>query len=237
MSRIKIQNLHKSFGKKKVLDDINLEVGEKEIFGFVGLNGAGKTTTIKILLNLLKQDQGDVELFGESVILPKSRENIAYLPEKLHPSMQLKGIEFLKFVTGLHKQNLDQEEAIKMVKLLDLDESALNIKISNYSKGMTQKLGLAGTFLSKANLVILDEPMSGLDPIARINLKDQLVKYKNDSNSVFFSSHVLSDVDEICDRVAILDKSKLIFVGKPSEFKKIHKENTLEKAFVSAIVP
>ncbi len=235
MPRIKIKNLHKSFGKNKVLDDINLEVKKKEIFGFVGLNGAGKTTTIKIILNLLNQDQGNVELFGESVILPKSRKDVAYLPEKFHPSMQLKGMEFLKFVTGLHKQDLNQDEAVKMVQLLDLDESALNLKISSYSKGMTQKLGLAGTFLSKANLIILDEPMSGLDPIARINLKDQLVKYKSEDNSIFFSSHVLSDVDEICDRVAILDKAKLIFVGKPSEFKKIHKENTLEKAFVTAI--
>ena len=235
MPRIKIKNLHKSFGKNKVLDDINLEVKKKEIFGFVGLNGAGKTTTIKIILILLNQDQGNVELFGESVILPKSRKDVAYLPEKFHPSMQLKGMEFLKFVTGLHKQDLNQDEAVKMVQLLDLDESALNLKISSYSKGMTQKLGLAGTFLSKANLIILDEPMSGLDPIARINLKDQLVKYKSEDNSIFFSSHVLSDVDEICDRVAILDKAKLIFVGKPSEFKKIHKENTLQKAFVTAI--
>lgn len=234
-SPIKINNLHKSFGSKKVLDGIDIEVKKNEIFGFVGLNGVGKTTTIKILLDLLKQDEGEAHLFGQDVILPVSRKDIAYLPEKFHPSAQLKGVEFLKFVTGLHKKDLDLVEAKKLAKILDLEEAALNLKIGSYSKGMTQKLGLVGTFLSKAKLIILDEPMSGLDPIARINLKEQLVKCKKEGRSVFFSSHVLSDIDEICDRVAILNKAKLIFVGKPSEFKKQQKTTNLEKAFVTAI--
>ncbi len=232
---IKVTNIHKSFGTKKVLDNINIEVKKNEIVGFVGLNGAGKTTTIKIILDLLKQDQGKVKLYGKDSILPDCRKEVAYLPEKFSPSMQLRGVEFLKFVTGLHKKDLNLVEAIEIAKILDLEESALYLKVGKYSKGMTQKLGLLGTFLSKANLIILDEPMSGLDPIARINLKAQLVKYKKEGRSIFFSSHVLSDVDEICDRIAILDKAKLIFVGKSKDFKKLYKEDNLEKAFVKAI--
>jgi ABC-2 type transport system ATP-binding protein len=233
---IKIANITKAFSGKKILDDISFEVKKNEIFGFVGLNGVGKTTTIKIILDLLEKDGGNVEVFGKDTILPQSREDLAYLPEKFHPSMQLKGVEFLKFVTGLHKKTLDLTEAKKIAKILDLDEAALDIKISKYSKGMTQKLGLLGTFLSKASLIILDEPMSGLDPIARMNLKAQLIKYKKEGHAIFFSSHILSDVDEICDRIAILSKTKLIFVGKPEEFKKTQKETNLEKAFVKAVV-
>lgn len=236
MTPIKISHLHKSFGSKKVLDNINFEVKKNEIFGFIGLNGVGKTTTIKIMLDLLKQDDGKVELFGTNAILPNSRKNVAYLPEKFSPSLQLKGTEFLKFVTGLHQQKLNLNEAKEIAKILDLEEAALNAKIGSYSKGMTQKLGLLGTFLSKANLIILDEPMSGLDPIARINLKEQLISYKEEGHAIFFSSHILSDIDEICDRIAILHGTKLIFVGKPHDFKKLqHSEHNLEKAFVKAI--
>lgn len=232
---IKISNLHKSFGNKKVLDNISFEVNENEIFGFIGLNGVGKTTTIKIILDLLKQDEGGVEIYGKNTVLPESRKDLAYLPEKFHPSVHLSGIEFLKFVTGLHKKKLDLKEAKKIAKILDLEEDALYLKVADYSKGMTQKLGLLGTFLSKANLIILDEPMSGLDPIARINLKEQLKKYKKEGHAIFFSSHILSDIDEICDRIAILSGAKLIFVGKPKDFKKLQKEDNLEKAFVKAI--
>lgn len=232
---IEIKNLSKSFGSKKVLDEISLTVNKNEVVGFVGLNGVGKTTTIKSTLNLLDYDSGSIKLFGKDVILPESRKQLAYLPEKFHPSMQLKGYEFLKFVTGLHGKKLDVKEAKRIAKILDLEESALNLKIANYSKGMVQKLGLLGTFLSGASLIILDEPMSGLDPIARINLKQQLIDYKKSGGSIFFSSHILSDIDEICDRIAIISKSKLIFVGKPAEFKDLQSESSLEKAFVKAV--
>ena len=191
LNPLKISNLSKSFGAKKVLDGINLEVKRNEIFGFIGLNGVGKTTTIKIILDLLNQDSGEVEIFGENSILPKSRNDLAYLPEKFQPSTQLKGTEFLKFVAGLHHKKFDLTEAKKIAKALNLEESALNLKIGNYSKGMTQKLGLIGTFLSKANLIILDEPMSGLDPIARISLKEQLIAYREEGHAIFFSSHNL----------------------------------------------
>ena len=232
---IEIKNIFKSFGSKSVLNDINFEVKNNEIFGFVGLNGIGKTTLIKIIIDLLKADKGEITIMGQANLLPKARKNIAYLPEKFHPAPGLKGYEFLKFVLGFHDKKLDIKKAKEIAKILDLEEEALNIRISKYSKGMVQKLGLLGTFLSQANLAILDEPMSGLDPKARIALKEQLINYKKEGNSIFFSSHILSDIDEICDRIAVLDKGQIVFIGTTKEFKKKHKEDNLEIAFLKEI--
>jgi len=232
---IKVENIFKAFNEKLVLNDVSLEIFDNEIFGFVGLNGIGKTTLIKIIINLLENDGGGVEIFGVDKVLPESRKNVAYLPEKFQPSNQLKGVEFLKFVTGFHKKKFDLRKAEEIAEILDLKVSALNLRISKYSKGMTQKLGLLGTFLSEAKLIILDEPMSGLDPRARIALKKQLVNYRKAGNSIFFSSHILSDIDEICDRIAIINDGKIVFVGKPEEFRNKHNEGSLEKAFLSEI--
>lgn len=232
---IRIENVFKTFGPKMVLNDVSLEVRDNEIFGFVGLNGIGKTTLIKIIIDLLEHDGGGIEIFGIDKILPESRKNVAYLPEKFHPSSQLKGIEFLRFVAGFHNKDFDLNRAVEIAKTLDLDPNALDIRISKYSKGMTQKLGLLGTFLSGAKLIILDEPMSGLDPRARIALKQELLNYKKAGNSVFFSSHILTDVEEICDRIAIINNGRIVFVGKPEEFKQKHDEQNLERAFLKEI--
>lgn len=232
---IRLENIYKAFGEKLVLDDISLEIKDNEIFGFIGLNGIGKTTLIKIILDLLDHDGGGVEIFGVDKILPESRKNIAYLPERFQPSSQLKGLEFLEFATGFYNKKLDLAKAGSIAKILDLDPKALSLKVSKYSKGMTQKLGLLGTFLSEAKLIILDEPMSGLDPRARIALKQQLIDYKKAGNSIFFSSHILSDIDEICDRIAVLHDGKIRFIGKPQDFKTKHKTENLEKAFLNEI--
>ncbi len=232
---IRVENIYKAFDGKLVLNDVSLEVGENEIFGFIGLNGIGKTTLIKIIIDLLEHDGGGAELFGIDKILPEARKNVAYLPEKFQPSTQIKGTEFLEFIAGFHKIKLDLNQAKEIAQILDLNPKALNLKISSYSKGMTQKLGLLATFLSAAKLIILDEPMSGLDPRARIALKKQLINYKKQGNSIFFSSHILSDIDEICDRIAILNNGKIVFIGKPKEFKEKHNETSLEKAFLNEI--
>ncbi|MFT5703298.1 MAG: ABC-2 type transport system ATP-binding protein [Rickettsiales bacterium] len=235
LTPIKIENVFKTFGKKMVLNDVSLEVFNNEIFGFIGLNGIGKTTLIKIIIDLLEHDGGGVEIFGVDKILPESRKDIAYLPEKFQPSTQLKGVEFLKFVTGFHNKKFDLKKAQEIAEMLDLDPKALSLRISKYSKGMTQKLGLLATFLSEAKLIILDEPMSGLDPRARISLKNQLINYKKAGNSIFFSSHILSDIDEICDRIAIINNGKITFTGKSDDFRNKHQETSLERAFLSEI--
>lgn len=232
---LNICNLFKSFGKKTVLNDINLSVNPGEIFGLIGLNGAGKTTMIKIILGLLKQDSGSATIFGQNAINPKTRRNLSFLPEKFQPSSFLKGKEFLSLTMSYYGKKYDRESARKGAEKLDLDPDVLDYKVSKYSKGMGQKLGLLSAFLTNTPLLILDEPMSGLDPSARIRLKDYLLDYVKSGQTIFFSSHILSDIDEICDRIAILHDNKMIFTGKPEEFKKSVGLSNLERAFLSAI--
>lgn len=232
---LSVQNISKSFKNKNVLEAINFDVREGEIFGLIGMNGVGKTTLIKIILDLLSPDAGEAALFGISCHVPESRKNIAYLPEKFHPSPFLKGKEFLSLASAFAGKALQIDAAKALCRSMDLEEEALDMKVSKYSKGMGQKLGLVSVFLSEASLLILDEPMSGLDPGARIRLKDTLLHHKQAGNSIFFSSHILADIEEICDRVAVLHDKKLIYVGDPHTFRKQYEEATLERSFLKAV--
>ncbi len=235
MTPIKISQITKYFGDKLVLDKIDLTVKQGQIFGFIGLNGVGKTTLIKIILDLLDEDSGDVQIFGVSKILPQSRQKLFYLPEKFSPSQYLQGREFLNFSLNFYKLKLDNDKLKALCASLDFPYEMLKYKATKYSKGMTQKLGLIATFLSNTDLIILDEPMSGLDPKARINLKRELLSYKKAGKTVFFSSHILSDMDEICDEIAVLNNAKIVFNGPVQAFKDNHNEHDLEKAFLKEI--
>ncbi len=232
---LKISNIHKSFATRSVLDGVDLQVQNNEIFGFIGLNGMGKTTLIKIILDLLDQDSGDVEIFGVNKILPNSRAKLCYLPEKFQPPSNLKAFEFLNFALNFYGRKLDLERAREICERLDLRFEMLQEKVTKFSKGMTQKLGLLAVFLSQADLIILDEPMSGLDPKARIILKNELLEYKKQGKTIFFTSHILADMDEICDSIAVLDRARIVFSGKPEEFKLKHQQNDLDKAFLKEI--
>ncbi len=240
-SPLKIENLTKKFGEKVVLDNINFNLKDNEIFGLIGLNGAGKTTLIKIILDLLQSDSGNITLLQKPSTSTKSRECLRYLPEKFQASSMVTGLEFLTIFNDFDKtykgdKKALTEEIYKMADLLVLDRKALKLKVSKYSKGMMQKLGLISTFLGKSKLVILDEPMSGLDPKARIYLKKLLTESKKDKKSIFFSSHVLADIDEICDRIGVLHNGKICFIGTPEELKNKHSETLLEKAFLKEIL-
>lgn len=234
MIPLKISEISKSFSKP-VLDKISFEVKNGEIFGFIGLNGIGKTTLIKIILDLLDQDNGEVEIFGTSRLLPRSRKKVCYLPEKFSPSAHLKGEEFVRFVLDFYGKKFDAKKAAEICVNLDLPFAVLKQKVTKYSKGMTQKLGLLAVFLSEADLIILDEPMSGLDPKARIALKRELLTYKKLGKTVFFSSHILSDMDEICDSIAVLNNCKIAYHGTPQGFKDKHQKDSLDKAFLQEI--
>ncbi len=235
MLPLKISQISKSFNDKTVLDKVSFDVQHNEIFGFIGLNGVGKTTLIKIILDLLDQENGEVEIFGVSRLLPESRKKLCYLPEKFQPSQHLKGEEFVKFVLDFYAKKYDPIKAQAICANLDLQFEVLKQKVTKYSKGMTQKLGLLAVFLSEADLIILDEPMSGLDPKARIALKKELIAYKNCGKTVFFSSHILSDMDEICDSIAVLNEGKIAYEGTPQGFKTRHGEDNLDKAFLKEI--
>lgn len=234
-SLIEINDIYKNFKKQRVLKGVSFKVNKGETYGVVGLNGIGKTTIIKIMLGLLDHDRGDVKLFGKDNKDLEVKKKITYLPERFTPSLFLKGDEFLSLACGYYGYKYDKNEAIKICKELDFDPSALDKKVGNYSKGMGQKLGLVSVFLSDAPLIILDEPMSGLDPSARIFLKKKLKSYKKEGKTIFFTSHILADVEEICDRIAVLHSGDLHYEGTVDKFIKTYKTTSLEKAFLCAI--
>ena len=235
MKVIECKNLLKSYGSKKVLDGINLSVNQGEFFGLVGMNGSGKSTMIKAMLDLVAIDGGEIELFGESHRQVSSRENLAYLPDRFSPPPHLKGKDFVRYMLELQGRECDNVCINNMLDVLELDKAAMQSSVSSLSKGMTQKLGLAACLLSDKKLLMLDEPMSGLDPKARVLFKTELQNKKQQGLSVFFSSHVLADVDELADRIAVLHKGKLMYVGSTEGLKEEYKAESLEDAYMQCI--
>jgi ABC-2 type transport system ATP-binding protein len=232
---LRFRNVIKHYEKKRVLQGVNLDIASGEFFGLVGVNGAGKTTLIKCLLDFCSADEGEIEIFGLNHRLTRARAPLAFLPERLIPPYYLTGRDFLKYTLTLQGLSYNPAEVETTLQALDLDALALTRPVRSYSKGMTQKLGLAACFLAKKDLYVLDEPMSGLDPKARALLKAHLGKLRAAGRTLFFSSHALADVEEMCDRMAVLHNGQLGFIGSPEECKQRFEASTLEQAFMKCI--
>jgi ABC-2 type transport system ATP-binding protein len=233
---LEVVNLKKTFDNSKyVLDNVNLQVKNNEIYGLVGLNGIGKTTLIKNIICLMQPNSGSIKINGIDNKDEKAKKMFFYLPEKFQPSQYLKGREFLEIFLSFFDCKIEESVLKNMCSIVGLDYVALDRLTIKYSKGMGQKLGLISAFMSNAKLLILDEPMSGLDPQARIGVKKMMLEYKKNGGSIFFSSHILSDIDEICDTIGIIHNGEMIFDGKSDQFKLSSGENDLEKAFLKAI--
>lgn len=234
---LEIASVSKSYNGPRVLTDISFALREGEMFGLIGLNGAGKTTLIKIILDLIKSSAGEARLFGIASTEVAARAKLSYLPEKFQPSRYLQGYEYLELSLSYYGRTLDRSAARDMAARLDLNPDVLSQRVGTYSKGMGQKLGLAGAFLIDAPLFILDEPMSGLDPRARIRLKEVLLEARARGRTIFFSSHILADIDEICDRIGVIHEGGLQFLGTPADFKVRHGGASLEQSFLRLIEP
>ncbi len=232
---IKCQKVVKRFASKIVLDKIDLEIKSGEFFGLVGMNGSGKSTLIKTILDLIGIDGGSITIQGRSHRLVSSRENIAYLPDRFLPPVHLRGQDFIQYMLRLHGSDCDQQQIDDILDGLELDKAVMQESVNKLSKGMTQKLGLASCLLSGKSLLILDEPMSGLDPRARVLFKKQLAKLKQQGTTVFFSSHVLADVEEMADTMAVLHNSKIYFSGSPEKFKQQYHGENVEQAYMNCI--
>ncbi len=210
----------KEIGKPKVrsLDSLDLTIRKHEVFGFLGRNGAGKTTTIKILCSLLKPTAGEAFAFGENVRTRRARRLIGYLPEQPYFYEYLTPRETLDFYGQL--QGLGPAERArewdKLSEMLDLRDIAAQ-RIKGFSKGMRQRVGFAVALVGDPPLLILDEPMSGLDPIGRRNIRELILRMRDENKTLFFSSHVLADVEQVCDRVGILVKGRLVRQGRIDE--------------------
>ena len=237
---IEIKNVSKSYVRgQKVIDNINLEIKDGEILGFIGPNGAGKTTIIKMMTGILDIDEGDILIEGKSIKNEpyEAKKKIGLIPDSPDMFLNLKGIQYLNFMADIYR--VSEEERKKIIKDLSKTfeiEDALNEKIESYSHGMRQKIVIIGTLLHSPKNWILDEPITGLDPKAIYDLKIMMKDYAKKGNVVFFSTHILEVAENLCDRVVIINKGKIIFTGKIEELKQKMKENTsLEELFMEII--
>lgn len=232
---LSFKDLVKRYGKQTVLDGISLDINRGEFFGLVGVNGAGKTTLIKSLLDLSEIQAGSIEIFGEPHTRTSSREHLAYLPERFTPPYFAKAREFLDYLARLHGGSYDADEVEQCLRVLDLETAALEKPVRALSKGMGQKLGLASVLLSGKQLLVLDEPMTGLDPKSHARLKVHLDAIRAGTQTVFFCSHNLADVASLCDRVAVLHQGTLRFCGAPQEMCDAYGSNDIDAAYLSCV--
>ena len=216
---LECQNLCKSFGKKQILKDVSFEIDEGDILAFIGPNGSGKTTTIKLILGLQKIDKGKVSINGFDVEkdFVKAIEKVGAIVENPDTYMYLTGWQNLKIIANLYKGVTD-EEIKKIVKLVDL-EKRINDKVSKYSLGMRQRLGIARALINKPNVLILDEPTNGLDPEGIKDLRNLLKKLAKEGMGILISSHNLAELESFCNKVLIIDNGKIIETSDVKEFK------------------
>jgi ABC-2 type transport system ATP-binding protein len=232
---LRFAQVEKRYAGVPVVSGFSLEVRRGEFFGLVGVNGAGKTTLIKCLLDFCDADRGAIEIFSVPHTTTAARARIAYLPERFNPPFYLTGRDFLQYMLGLHRTRYVAAEVARIFGALDLDPAALDRPARVYSKGMTQKLGLAACLLSGKDLYVLDEPTGGLDPKARALAKGELVALRRSGRTVFFTSHALADVAEMCDRLAVMHAGRLRFAGTPQELIGRTGAPDLERAFLDCI--
>ncbi len=232
---VRVHALVKRYGKLVALDGVDLAIERGAAFGLVGANGAGKTTLLRCLLDLAAPDGGTVEIFGCAARHPAARRRLAYLPERFQPPHYLRGEEFLRAMLELMGDRYDGAAAGALCAELELERDALARPVRALSKGMTQKLGLAACFLARRDLYVLDEPMSGLDPAARVAVKSVLRRLAGEGHTLLFTSHVLADVEELCSSIAVLHRARLRFHGAPRLLCSRTGEAGLERAFMKCI--
>lgn len=234
---IELKNVSKKYKKeKKVIDNLSLKINDGEIFGFLGPNGAGKTTTIKMITGILELDEGDIFIDNKSIQKEpiEAKKLMGLVPDNPDVFLKLKGIEYLNFIADVYE--VSTEDRIKRIEELAEKFEIINVlnnKIESYSHGMRQKLLIIGVLLHNPKNWILDEPMTGLDPKSSFELKKMMREHAGNNNTVFFSTHILEVAERLCDRIGIINKGKLLFVGTYEEMKKELQENkSLEELFM-----
>lgn len=238
-------NISKEFqtglGKKKItaVSDVTFEVDSGEVFGIVGPNGAGKSTLLKMFLDFIKPTSGTISLFGKNPDHPDSRLHLGYLPENPCFYEHLTAIELMAFggrMSGLSRHDT-QKQIKRLLKLLNI-EHAGNRKIRSYSKGMVQRAGICFALVHDPDFIILDEPMSGLDPVGRKLLVDLILDLKNSGKTILFCSHILNDVERLCDRIGIMHQGRMKTILNRSDMETAEQSvpaNALEKIFLKQI--
>lgn len=221
---IEIKNLTKFYGKRKAVDNLNLQVEQGDIFGFVGPNGAGKTSTIRIMATLLSASQGDIYVNGHSVRKDSRgvRKSIGYMPDFFGVYHDMQVWEYLDFFAACYKIPPANRNGLigDLLELVDLSHRK-NDNVDSLSRGMKQRLSIARTLVHDPQVLILDEPASGLDPRARVEIRSLMVQLAEMGKTIFFSTHILADVAEVCTRVGIIEGGKLVASGTLEELQQV----------------
>lgn len=237
---IELNHVSKSYDqKKKAVDDVSLTIENGEIFGFLGPNGAGKTTALKMITGLLTPDQGEIQIDGLNIATHpiETKRRFSFVSDDPNIFLRLKGLEYLRFLADMYDvdYSLRVERINTLAERFDMKD-ALNQQIMAYSHGMRQKIVLIGALLHNPQNWILDEPMTGLDPNASFNLKRMMREHADQGKTVLFSTHVLEVAERICDRIGVISKGHLLFVGTIEELKHRYREDaSLESMFISMV--
>ena len=231
MNVIEINHLTKMYGKSRGITDVSFSVEEGEIFGFIGPNGAGKSTTIRLLLSLIYPTSGSATIFGKDVVkfAPEIKKEIGYLPSEVFYYDNMKVIDLLKYSASFYKKDSTK----RMKELAEVMELDLTKKIDDLSLGNKKKVGIVQGLLHEPKLIILDEPTSGLDPLMQQRFFDLLEKENRKGATILFSSHILSEVQRLCDRVAIIKEGEIVQVEKISQLK----QNNYKKFKIETVSP
>jgi len=235
MPVIQLENVFKTFGTVKAVNDLSFEVGKGEITGFLGANGAGKTTSIKMLLGFIRPDSGRVMINGKNPVIPATRKAIGFMPETAYYYPYLKVYELLDLYGGLC--GMTKKEIVPRAKELIVKvglSGAENRQLKTFSKGMLQRIGIAQALLHNPDVYILDEPFTGLDPLARIQFRDLLLAEKKAGKTILFSSHELSEAELICDNVIILKEGRAVWSGTTAQVAGDGTQN-LERVFLKML--
>ncbi len=236
---IEIKNVSKTYnGNIKAIDNLNLKINDGEIVGFIGLNGAGKTTAIKMMTGILVPDTGTITINGYDIVKDslKAKQIIGYIADNPDMFLKLTGIEFINFIANIYKVPVTiRKKRIKLFGERFGLSDVLDKPMQGYSHGTRQKMMVVAALVHDPAVWILDEPLIGLDPTSAFELKKMMREHADKGNAVFFSTHVLEVAEKLCDRIAIIDKGKIVFVGTLKKLKDKYDKKDLEKLFMEVI--
>jgi len=236
---IDVKSVSKTYnGKIKAIDDVSLKINNGEIVGFIGLNGAGKTTLIKMMTGILKMDSGSIKINGHDIVKDslEAKKCIGYISDNPDMFLRLTGIEFINLIADIY----DIPESSRKKRIVDLTSKfdiydLLDKPLQGLSHGNRQKMMVVAALVHNPKVWILDEPMVGLDPRSALVLKNMMREHASEGNTVFFSTHVLEVAEKLCDKVAIIDKGKIIYYGTLDDLKKKYKRKDLESLFMEVV--
>lgn len=235
VAAIEFHDVHRRLGERDVLRGVELAVDPGSVVALIGVNGAGKSTLIRALLDLRGIDRGTIRLEGRDHGVRHARERLAYLPEAFQPAYYLSGRGFIDYMLALYRVRSHEAPVADVCARLGLDGEALGRSVQTYSKGMAQMLGLAVCLLARRPLLVLDEPMNGLDPTARVRLQAALRDHAGHAATILFTTHLVADAEALADRVAVLHDGRIVADAPPAELAARFGVDDLETAFVRAI--